>query len=91
MYLYLGRNKVVLTDEVVGIFDLENTSVSRLTKGYLAKAQKSGDVCAVSTELPKSFVVAGRKNKQTVYISQISTATLKKRSGTLSDFSKQKG
>lgn len=82
MYLYLGQETVVRTRDIIGIFDLETCSVSRLTKAYLAGAQKSGAVVAVSDELPKSFVVGAseKKARQTVFLSQISTATLKKRS-----------
>ena len=57
MYLHLGQNTVVRTASVVGIFDIENTSTSRLTRSYLSQAEKSGQVVNVSTELPKSFVV----------------------------------
>jgi len=79
MYLYLGQETVVGTDDIVGIFDLENTSTSRLTKAYLSAAQKSGQVVAVSNELPRSFIVCEHKGTIKVYLSQISPATLKKR------------
>ena len=83
MYLYLGQETVIYTKEIIGIFDLENTSVSRFTKAFLKKAQKSGQVVAVSAELPKSFVVCERGGQQSVYLSQISPVTLKKRLGFL--------
>lgn len=87
MYLHLGQDTVVRTDEVVGIFDLENTSVSKMTKEFLAKAEKSGRVFNVSYELPKSFVICGSRKKNTVYITQISSATLKKRAGFINGIS----
>ena len=31
MYLHLGQDTVVRTGDVVGIFDLENSSVSKIT------------------------------------------------------------
>ena len=67
----------------MAIFDLENTSIAKSTKGYLANAQKKGYVINVSSDIPKSFVVCqGKKGAETrVYISQISSATLKKRTG----------
>ena len=82
MYLYLGEETVIHTRDVIGIFDLDNTSTSHLTRKYLSIAQNTGRVIAVSTELPKSFVVcAGQRDKHdiTVYLSQISPATLLKR------------
>lgn len=81
MYLHLGQNVVVRTATVIGIFDIENTSMSKLTRHYLTQAQKAGRVVNVSPELPKSFVVCGENEKITVYISQISPATLRKRTG----------
>ncbi|MFV0399490.1 MAG: extracellular matrix regulator RemB [Oscillospiraceae bacterium] len=81
MYLYLGQDTVIQTDSIVGIFDLDNTTTSRITKSYLAEAQKNGQVVAVSQELPKSFVVCEEKERTTVYLSQISPSTLRKRSG----------
>lgn len=81
MYLHLGQDTVVRAGDVIGIFDLENTSISKITKEFLAKAEKDGDVFNVSYELPKSFVLCGSGGKKTVYITQISSATLKKRAG----------
>ncbi|MCI8648615.1 MAG: DUF370 domain-containing protein [Anaerotruncus sp.] len=81
MYLHLGQDTIVRTEELVGIFDLENTSISRITKEFLAKSEQKGRVVNVSYELPKSFVICAKKKQSTVYITQISSATLKKRSG----------
>lgn len=79
MYLHLGEETVVREMEIVGVFDIENTSISKDTKGFLATAQKSGRVVNVSSEMPKSFIVCKNKKKETVYIAQMSTATLGKR------------
>lgn len=81
MYLHLGNETVIRTDEITGIFDLENTTISKLTRDFLAKAEKAGRVVTVSQELPKSFIVCqSKKGGVKIYISQISPATLKKRS-----------
>ena len=78
MYLHLGEETVVRMKDVIGIFDIENTSVSKHTKDFLARSEKGGRVVTVSYEMPKSFVVT-EDGKEKVYISQISAATLKKR------------
>lgn len=81
MYLHLGQDTVVNTDEIVGIFDLDTSTVSKATRDYLTNAEKSGIVTTVSYELPKSFIVCNEKEKGIrVYISQISSSTLLKRS-----------
>lgn len=85
MYLYLGQETVIRTGEIIGIFDLETSSVSRITKSYLSETQKKGHIVAVSAELPKSFVVCENQGAHKVYLSQISPATLKKRALYLKD------
>ena len=81
MYLHLGNDVAVRKTEVVGVFDLDNTSQSALTRRYLAAAEKSGRVVnAAGDELPKSFVVCAREGVQTVYLSQLNSSTLFKRS-----------
>lgn len=79
MYLYLGQDTVINTKEMIGIFDLDNTSTSRITKQYLTAAQKNGSVREVSSDIPKSFVVCETAGRVVVYLSQISPATLRKR------------
>ena len=83
MYIHLGNNKMIRTDEIVGIFDMESTTISKRSRDFLAKAEKAGQVRTISYELPKSFIVCTPKNKrkQRIYISQISSSTLLKRSG----------
>ena len=34
MYLHLGQDVVVRSEDVIGIFDMENTSTSRFTKEF---------------------------------------------------------
>ncbi len=81
MFLHLGADVVVNDKDVVAIMDLETTSISKITREYLQKAEKENDVITVSYEdLPKSYVVVKNKNERKVYISPISSATLLKRS-----------
>lgn len=80
MYLHLGNDFMVNTKDIVGIFDIENTSVSKNTKEFLNFAAKNKRVVNCTYEMPKSFVVCLDKDfTETVYISQMSCATLLKR------------
>ncbi len=82
MYIHLGNNVMLPTDEIIGIFDLENASVSKRTRDFLNKAEKEGRVITVSYDLPRSFIIAGKNKKESkIYISQISSSTLLKRTG----------
>lgn len=85
MYKHLGADTVVKTKDIIGIFDIESTTVSKWSRDFLSKAEKKKSVINVSYELPKSFIVCCKKGEksQKVYISQISSSTLLKRSGVL--------
>jgi len=80
MFLHLGQDTVISDENIIGIFDLDNTTVSKNTRDFLAKAEKEKRVFNVSSELPKSFVVSLENGeKPIIYISQISCTTLLKR------------
>jgi len=82
MYLHLGKDISVEKDSVIGVFDLDNASQSALTRDFLTRAEKGGRVVSVSDELPKSFVVCDSPSRTGVYLSQMNTSTLLKRSKT---------
>ena len=82
MFLHLGNDCVVKIRDIIGIFDIENTSVSKDTKNFLSAVSKNGRVVYVTEEMPKSFVVCNQEGEQKTYISQISVQTLKKRLNT---------
>ena len=69
---------VVNVNDIVGIFDIDNTTISKHTKNYLAQRTADNQIVNVSMELPKSFVVCNNKKsgKNIVYISQLSSKTL---------------
>lgn len=88
MYLHLGQDTVVREKEIIGIFDLDNSTVSANTRRFLAAAEKGGQVVNVTADLPKTFVLttapghrAREKETTKIYICQLSTNTLKKRTG----------
>ena len=90
MYLHLGQNVVVPETSVVGIFDLDNTTGSKITKEFLRLAEKAGRIISVSDELPNSFIVcdgsspcSAGQTDITIYLSQLSSQTLLKRFETM--------
>lgn len=82
MYVHLGNEIAVRKTDILGVFDLDNSSQSHLTKKYLAAAEKAGQVVnAAGEELPKSFVLCAEKGRdQRVYLCQFNSSTLLKRS-----------
>lgn len=73
MYIHIGQDTVVRSSELLGVFDIENTSVSNITREFLNDSKKK--VIYVSYDMPKSFVVTADR----IYISSVSAATLRKR------------
>lgn len=79
MYLHLGQETIIKISDIIGIFDIDNTTISKSTKHFLALAQQRGQVINITDELPKTFVLCHGLTGNKVYISQISSATLRKR------------
>lgn len=79
MYIHLGLETEVEEKEIVGIFDLDTSTVSKKTREFLAKAEKRKEIISITNELPKSFILCNKKGKNTVYISQLMSSTLQKR------------
>lgn len=76
MFLHLGGDTVVRTREIIGIFDMDTSTVNKATRDYLSKAEKAGRITYVNYELPKSFVVTENK----IFVSPLNASTLYKRS-----------
>ena len=77
MYLHLGNNVSVPYADVVGIFDLDNSSTSHITREFLSAAEREGMVINVGEDLPKSIVVCCPEGSwQRVYISPLASSTL---------------
>lgn len=75
MFLHLGSDISVNVNEIIGIFDIEKVTVQSYMNEYLSYCQKNGKIYYVSLDMPKSIIVCS----DTVYISNVSCLTLKKR------------
>ena len=78
MYLNIGNDMAVRDRSVIGIFDMDNTSTSKRTREFLAKAEKEGQVVPCD-DLPKAFVLTAEYGLDRVYLTALSSATLEKR------------
>ena len=80
MYLHLGQSVMIPTRSILGIFDLDNTTWSHRTRGFLEQAEREGRLTVVGDDLPRSFVLCKERGQPfEVYLTQINTATLCKR------------
>lgn len=76
MYVHVGGDYLVRAENIIGIFDIDNTSISKITREFFKTSEKNSNVINVSMDLPRSFIL---ENNNTVYISPISASTLQKR------------
>ncbi len=80
-YLHIGQHVMVEDRRIIGVFDLDITSQSKITRGFLDQAEKEGVVLTAIEDIPKSFVVCDHPyHRQIVYISQLNSSTLARRS-----------
>jgi extracellular matrix regulatory protein B len=76
MYIHIGGENSVSDKYIVGIFDLDNTTVQPSdTIEFLARAEQNGRLEVVSPEIPRSFVVTLDR----IYVTPISPGTLRRR------------
>ena len=78
MYLNIGGDMAVRDSAIIGIFDLDNTSVSPRTRDFLASAEQEGQVVPCD-DLPKSFILTAEFGMNRLYLTSLNTATLEKR------------
>ncbi len=79
MYLHLGQDSVIREKTLIGIFDLDNTTSSKITREFLNKAQREGRAVSVSDDLPRAFALTEEDGRSTVYLTLLSSQTLFKR------------
>ena len=76
MYLHIGNGKSLKVDDIIGIFDLDTATVSKITKRYISKNEKKGNIEYSDFDLPRTFVVFGNKKESKIKLSRISSQGL---------------
>lgn len=79
MYLHIGNKKSVKVENIIGIFDLDTATVTKSTKEFINKMERSALVEYDDTDLPRSFVLEGEGESKRIRLSRISTQGLKLR------------
>ncbi len=78
-YLFISNEKIINSDDIIGIFDTDTSTVSPVTRLTLRKAEAEKRLISVTREIPKSFILTDENNETKIYMSQISPKILKKR------------
>ncbi len=79
MFLHVGNHKNIRLKNVIGIFDMDNATLSSITRKYLSQKQREGLVESAILEIPKSFVLYREKDEYKICFSQLSSSALRGR------------
>ena len=77
MYLDIDTDYLINTKDIVGIFDLDNTTTTTsFTNNFLNEKQKENKVVYLVRDIPKSFILT---KDGTVYVVELNSQILRKR------------
>ena len=79
MYLHVGNNRNIRKSTVIGIFDMDNATVSQITRKYLSTMQNDYLIESASYEIPKSFILYFEYGESKVCFSPLSVSALRGR------------
>lgn len=79
MYLHVGNGKSVKKKDIIGIFDLDTATVSKITKAFINKSEKDGFIEYMDNDLPRAFIIVDGKENKKVILSRISSSGLRQR------------
>ena len=83
MFLHVGNHKNIRIRDVIGIFDMDNVTLSSVTRKFLSEKQKQLLVEIAAVELPKSFVLFEENGLYKICFSPLSSSALR---GRMNDF-----
>ena len=66
MYLHIGNGKSVKKKDIIGIFDLDTSTITKTGKDFINKSEKRGNVEYDDDDLPRSFVLVDENKKYKV-------------------------
>ena len=76
MYVDIFSDDLVRKSDIVGIFDLDNTTIHRWTNDFLKRKQDEEKITYLFSDIPKSFILM---SDGSVYVVEHSSRILRKR------------
>ena len=78
MYISIGNDFAVRHSTIIGIFDLDNTTINARGREFLERAEREGQIVPWD-DLPKSYILTSEYGMTKIYQTTLSTQTLEKR------------
>ena len=79
MYVHIGNGKSVRDKDIIGIFDLDTSTVSKITKKFISEKEKKGSLEYSDFDLPRAFILTEAHKKEKIILTRISSVGLKQR------------
>ena len=79
MYVHIGKDVVINSDNIISILDIESLEKNKKLEKVLQNLKISDNIIDVSEKNKKSLIILEKNNKIMGYITNISSSTLAKR------------
>jgi len=79
MYIHIGKDLVIKTEEVIGIFNLDYIKNTKEYKNFYKNMEEKKSLINISENQEKTFILVKGKKGNIGYITNISANTLSKR------------
>lgn len=89
MFIHLGEDNLIQVKDIISIINIEK-EISEITKEFIKMADEEGFLQNSTQTNLKTLVIAEVNNKSKVFLSQISSSTLLKRTGYIESISNNK-
>jgi hypothetical protein len=79
MYLHVGKNCVIRSKNIIGVFNLEKIEKTPEFHAIYNNLAENGNIVDIANNQRNSFILTENKNSIKGYISNIGTNVIKKR------------
>ena len=79
MYVHIGSDRMIRSNDIVGIFDLDGEMTTADTKRFLRRADAEGRAELAGDDLPRSFVLTSGEDGDGVIYTRLTTQAVAQR------------
>ena len=79
MYVHIGKNVIIDSDSIVGIFNIETLKKKDLLKNICKNMEINDNIIDISEDNQKSIIILQKNGVTRGYITNISSTTLARR------------